>query len=292
MSLRALLDSTVSALEIPTVYFDTQVFSWAAKGSISTRDWEEVRRFVRKNAHHCVSLTTLYELLAGVAYGRDESFEHYRDRLRYLDITPQSTYGPLSGEFVRTRIFSLEPRRQDFSPEVLMRCVPIVLRAQARTDLTEGSIVLSPYSPLSWGIDLPKIQGQIRSGKEAYIKRLESLRQSHPGVLSRESWAAGKVIALELDRTLENRQRIEVSLDAVYRHDVSVRQKANNPSYNFTKNASAWLDSQQLHYLADPTYIFITNDGRLKKEAAKSTQSKRIITFQELLGFAECGPTP
>src|SRR5208283_995255 len=77
MSIRALLHSMVSPLEIPTVYFDTQVFSWVASGRISAQDWKEACDFVRKNAHHCVSLTTLYELLVGVAFGKEESFERY-----------------------------------------------------------------------------------------------------------------------------------------------------------------------------------------------------------------------
>src|SRR5208337_4436612 len=101
--------------------------------------------------------------------------------LRYLDIPPQTTYGRLSGEFIRTRIFGLQPSRQDFSPDALMRWVPIVLRAQTRRDLTEGRIVVQPYSPVSLGMDLQKIQWQILRGKVAYIKRLKSLRQSHPG---------------------------------------------------------------------------------------------------------------
>jgi hypothetical protein len=287
MSLRTLLDSIVSPLEIPTVYFDTQVFSLVASRRISKQDWKEACDFVRRNAHHCVSLTTLYELLAGVAYGEEECFEHNRDRLGYLDITPQTSYGPLTGEFIRTRIFGLQPSRQDFSPDAIARWIPIVLRAQTRRDLTEGRIVPQPNSPISLGMDLRKIKRQILRGKAAYIKRLKSLRKSHPGVLSRESWAAGVVVALKLDKTLENRERIEISLDALYHHDVSVRQKAADPGYNFKKHASTWLDSQQLYYLADPTYVFVTNDGQLKQETAKSTQSKRIITFQELLGFAK-----
>ena len=289
MSLRALLDAAVPPLAIPTVYFDTNIFYWVASGKIPAEDWEALRSFLRENAHHRVSLTTLYELLNAVAGSREETFEACKDRFRYLNVLPGTVYGPLSGEFIRTRIFGLKARRQDFTHEALRQCVPFVLRAKARTDLTEGRIVTHPHSLLRWGIDLARIHEQICRGKEDFVKQLKLLSKAPPDALARKRWAARKVIALELERTVKNRLRIEICLDAVYEHLACSLEKARNFDYNFKKHETAWLDSQQLHYLADPTHIFITNDGHLKEETVKSTQSLRIVTFEELLGFARSG---
>jgi hypothetical protein len=98
--------------------------------------------------------------------------------------------------------------------------------------------------------------------------------------------ASGTVSALKLDLTLENRIKVESTLDAFYRHDVSMRKKAEQKDFNFKKNSTAWLDSSQLIYLADPTFIFVTADDKLIDSLAESTQLSRVLSFWNLLELA------
>ncbi|HEY4903113.1 MAG TPA: hypothetical protein VIH89_06540 [Candidatus Sulfotelmatobacter sp.] len=85
---------------------------------------------------------------------------------------------------------------------------------------------------------------------------------------------------------LENRLRIEDALDAQYHHDVSMRIKARSADFNFKKNSTAWLDSSQLVYLAEPTFIFVTADERLVRDTKGSSQAGRILLLREFLSLA------
>lgn len=86
--------------------------------------------------------------------------------------------------------------------------------------------------------------------------------------------------------TRENRLKVEEYLDAQYRHDVSMRIKARSEGFNFKKNSTAWLDSSQLVYLAEPTFIFVTADEKLVKDTAESVQATRILLLRDFLSLA------
>jgi hypothetical protein len=274
----SLLGPEVSPLAVPTVYLDTSVVSWAEAGKISKQEWEQALDFVRQCAHHAVSLTTMYELLAGLAYGSEDQFVRFRDRFRLLLVGAEQTFLPLSGEFVRTRVFGLPASRPDFDPKMLCRWLPVIMRANTRQEMENGLVGLGPDDHWTFGVNLRLVA--------AYIRRLKKLRISHPGPLPIETWASGTVSALKLDLTLENRIKVESTLDAFYRHDVSMRKKAEQKDFNFKKNSTAWLDSSQLIYLADPTFIFVTADDKLIDSLAESTQLSRILSFWNILELA------
>lgn len=138
--LLAYLGPAVSPLAVPTIYFDTPAISWVEAGRVSREEWQRALSFLRQSAHHAISLTTLYELLAGLAYGSPATFTRFRDRFKLLSITPQQTFLPLSGEFLRTRLFGLAPARPDFDPETLQRWLPIIASAKTREEMESGLI--------------------------------------------------------------------------------------------------------------------------------------------------------
>jgi len=282
----SLLGPDVSPLAIPTVYFDTPAISWVEAGKVSEAEWRRALSFVSRSAHHAVSLTTLYELLAGLAYGPDGTFVRFRDRFKLLSIGPEQTFLPLSGEFLRTRLFGLPPSRPDFDPRVLQRWLPVITGAKTRQEMEDGLIEPGPADKLTYGINLKVVQRQILKGKAGYIRRLKKLRIEIPSTIPISTWASGMVSKLGLELTLENRLRIERALDAQYRHDVSMRIKASNKDFNFKKNSTAWLDSSQLIYLAEPTFIFVTADDRLLKDIASSVQARRVMSFRDFMSLA------
>jgi hypothetical protein len=284
--LLSLLGPGVWSLTVPTVYLDTSVISWAEAGKIPRNDWEQAMGFFRHSAHHAVSLTTLYELMAGLAYGSENEFTRFRDRFKLLLVGTQSTFLPLTGEFVRSRVFGLPTSRPEFDPEILRRWLPVITRARTRAEMENGLVSLGPDDNWTFGVNLKLVKRQILKGKAKYIRRLKRLRESHPGPLSIETWASGMVSALKLGLTLENRLKVQSALDAVYWHDVWMRKNAANKQFNFKKNSSAWLDSSQLNYLADPTFIFVTTDGRLIDSLATSAQRCRVLSFADLLRMA------
>ena len=283
----SLLGPAVSPLAVPTVYFDTPAISWVEAGKVSKQEWQRALSFLRLSAHHAISLTTLYELLAGLAYGGPETFTRFRDRFNLLSIAPEQTFLPLSAEFLRTRLFGKAPTRPDFDPEALQRWLPIIASARTRKDMESGLIELGQaQDELTYGINLRLVQLQILKGKAGYIRRLKKLRSEIPSTIPISTWASSVVSKLGIDLKLENRLRIEEALDAQYRHDVSMRIKARSADFNFKKNSTAWLDSSQLVYLAEPTFIFVTADERLVKDTAGSSQAGRILLLREFLSLA------
>jgi hypothetical protein len=287
MPLNDLLDQTTSPLVVPSVYFDTQVLSLAARRRICDHDWQVVVAYIKRNAQHCVSLTTMYELFAGAATGDESRFAEYRDAFSALRISPHQTYLPLVRDFVRSRLFNLPISRVDFGPDELSKWIDIVVRSASRTELLKGLVELDRSGAQTYGFRLRKVQCQILRGKAQYIRRLRVLRAQARKPDDIEPWASRMVHQLQLPLTKANKQTVEKALEPVYRHDASVRGKSlTNRNFNFKKHASSWLDSNQLFYLADPNFIFVTADAKLIRELAGSAQAKRVILFDQLLNIA------
>jgi hypothetical protein len=264
------------------VYFDTQVLSLVARRKILKEDWQRVVEYVNHHAHHCVSLTTMYELLNGAAYGDESLFPEYRNAFAALRINEYQTYLPLVGDFIRERLFGIPITREGFAPSELSRWAEIVIRSTSRAKLLNGLVEINTSDPQSYGFKLRMVQCHILKGKAQYIRRLKVLKAKASETIG--DWASRMVYDLRLRLTIENKRVIERALDAVYQHDRSVRTKSvAHEKFNFKKHATSWLDSQQLFYLADPNFIFVTGDAKLIREVSASSQAKRTIHFQDLL---------
>jgi len=273
------------------VIYDTQIVSNAAAGRVPKGDWETVSKFISAKCRYCVSLNTLYELLAGLAGGDDAHFEENRYRLRLLCPPFRKVFLPLVGDFVRQCVFKKPLRRDDFSPQKIQGWMDIILSAKNKNELTAGLVEVNRPSrnAKTWGIDLDLILRQLKSGKEQHAQVLESLRR---GVVRRstpETWAGGVLRTAGISITPENAKKVLTVLDAVYRYDTFLWDLAEKQKYDFSQHDSDWLDSQQLYYLADPNVILVTSDRNLKHRTNASTQQNRIVTFDEFLGWAKRG---
>ena len=273
------------ALLRPKIVFDTQIVSDAANGNIPLREWESVSKFVAARGRYCISLNTLYELLASLAGCDDSHFESNRRRIKTLFQPSGKLFLPLVGDFVRTKVFNLPLRRLDFRSDKLKRWVEIVLRAKDRTALQSGKVTLPKpgHSGREYGFDFKLLARQIEAGKTTHSKRLEDLRQ---GVLIESTpttWANAVLKLIDVESNDTNRYRLLNRLDAVYQFDVSLWHLARDKNYNFNDHNSDWLDSQQLYYLCDSAVIFVTKDSDLKRRAANSKQSDRIVLYSDFV---------
>lgn len=287
MLLSDLFEQGTSPLAIPSVYFDTQVLSLVARRKICEQDWRTVTRYVNRNAQHCVSLMTMYELLAGAATGDESRFIEYRDAFSALRISRYQTYLPLVRDFVRNRLFDLPMSRTDFGPDELSKWIDILVRSASRAELLNGLVALDRSGELTYGFKLRMVQCHILKGKAQYIRRLRALRAQAREPDNIGYWASKMVHQLQLPLTRANKQILQKALEPVYRHDASVRAKSlTNRNFNFKKHASSWLDSNQLFYLADSNFVFVSADAKLIQELSGSTQAKRVILFDQLLRMA------
>ena len=265
------------------IVYDTQVVSNAAAGLISTGEWARVSRYVSTKCRYCISLNTLYELLAGIASGDDNHFEENRNRLQFLCPPYRKEFLPLVGDFVRSRVFGEPLRRPDFHPCRLDLWPKIVLRARNRADLDNGLVTLDgpSHKGKRYGFDFASLVHSIQEGKDNHSRVLSELRD---GTLKRSPpniWAASVLSRVGVSSDVRNIRRLLTALDAAYHYDQSLWELAESHKYDFARHDSDWIDEQQLFYLADPRVLFITSDTRIKLRTSKSRQADRILSFDE-----------
>lgn len=58
-------------------------------------------------------------------------------------------------------------------------------------------------------------------------------------------------------------------------------------SHDFLKHSSDSQDFGQLHYLADPSVYFVTEDTKLQKRIAASPQATRVLQWRDLYKMAK-----
>jgi hypothetical protein len=265
------------------IVYDTQIVSNAAAGIIPAQEWTRVSHYISSKCRYCISLNTLYELLAGLASGDDSHFEENQNRLRFLCPPYRKEFLPLVGDFLRTRVFGKPLRRRDFHPSRLGLWPKIILRAKYRAQLEGGVTLDSPtHKGRRYGFSLAALLRQIQEGKTNHSRVLGELRS---GTLRRSSpqiWATAVLHRIELSADSSNIQKLLTALDAAYHYDQSLWELAENQTYDLTRHDSDWIDEQQLFYLADPTVLFVTSDTRIKRRTSKSRQADRILSFEEL----------
>jgi len=82
--------------------------------------------------------------------------------------------------------------------------------------------------------------------------------------------------------TRENVQRVSRALDAAYCHLAQIDHQSTKGAYKFDSNLQDWIDNQQLMYLADPDFTFVTADRRLIAKLDKSLDRQRVWEFTEI----------
>jgi hypothetical protein len=272
------------SLRRPKFIFDLHIASYVQSGRIQRYDWETVLRYMSHRARYAICSITLYELIAGIEGGDEAHFPENRDRLKILYEPANRELLPLASDFVRLNLFGLPIRAQAFQPSKLKRWVEVMLHARTKAELRDGRVMLRG---LSYGSDISRLVGLISKGKKQDAERLEKLRLGDRKPSTSKSWAEHLLLRIKVPATAENIAAILSAMDAAWRYELARYGLAKNSAYNFAKNASDWLDSQLLYYLADPVIHLITFDNRIKDRIKGSAQSNRILHFDDLLARAQ-----
>jgi hypothetical protein len=270
----------------PKFVFDAQIVSYVRSEKIPRAEWEGVRSYMSSRARYAISSITLYELLAGIEGGDDAHFHDNRERLRVLYEPARRELLPLAGDFVRSVVFGLPIRSKAFQPNKLKTWIEVILSAQTKKDLKEGRVVLRGNADQSYGSSLAQFADQIRRGKQMDADRLEKLRRKLLLPSTPDTWSREVLKRMDVPSDPANITKLQSSLGAAWRYELSRYELAKDPAYDFAKHDSDWLDGQLLYYLADPVIHFVTSDRRLKNRARGSSQANRILSFDELKAMA------
>lgn len=258
------------SLDVPRVYFDTQIFHEIGR-KIPLGDWESVLTQVGAGRFsYRVSFNTMYELFHGLASGSPEHFEQNKQRLIKLLLPSGAELLPFTGEFLRRSLgMPTRPNTGKLSRDLI---VMVLTRARVPADLLSAS---------------SNVIADIRRGKAIWVAELDKLVAQGYEIPPRHVWARWIAEENGIPDTLHNVQKITEMLDAAYEHQASIAKSVLNSGarYRYADKASDWLDNQQLYYLSDPSFVFVTHEQKLPKRLAGSKQKNRVVRFHDFLSF-------
>jgi hypothetical protein len=263
-------------------FFDTQIITMVSDGRIKLSVWTELLRGMKSEFQYCVSFTTLIELLTALAGCDEPHFEANRKRLLVLTDVPSCEFLPMPGEFVRDRLLGLPQIRSEFSPSVLQNeWMPIIKAATNKYELTQTGVLMDGCCR---GIDLTLVKNQSEEGKAVWVRELELAKNGGKRMPPRNTYAEFILhFDLKADATTENIRKVSEGLDAGYCHLSHVHHESTKGNYRFDKHPQDWIDNEQLMYLADPDFTFVTLDRRLIAKLAKSSQKARVREFNDFV---------
>jgi hypothetical protein len=112
----------------------------------------------------------------------------------------------------------------------------------------------------------------------------EEIRKIGQTTPDRELWLRAKLAHLGIVLPSEEELRkLGIALDAAYEYSAWIRRQLENPSYLPARDASSWIDYQQLFYLSDPDIHILYVDGDFTDRTGRSRQQSRLIKLADVL---------
>ena len=301
-----------------TPIFDTNIFGHVQDGSIPEKDW----RFLlahRPGHGWPLSSVTAVELLSGISEERPERFVQQREQIK---LACQLSKGRVHEEprFLICREVlhrPLPPEVPRLPVEVLADHMTVVRCAQSLEELLSNRVPVKRLRTRGEGHagttgfkPSVLVEGFIRAPKREWLKQSEAFADETYPRWREHFRETGKRLPDELRKQLESRlasdaekvrfaetvvrwlgatadpesvAEITKRLDAVMEFTIFVdRQIAGN--YNLEENESDVYDQFQLHHLAVDRFVIVSEDRNLRTRTARSSQAKRIMSFDEFLG--------
>jgi hypothetical protein len=268
----------------PKFFLDTSVcIDLAHSADASGNEWSCTWAIWRKRFRYCISPLTVYELVAGLADSDEAHFDESREAIRLLYPTGRKSFLDQLSVFVPNTLFG-EKRKAAPSVDTNFHLwIRAILRSPNKRTLQSGRMRIGPRPRNGFGLDLGSIRKSIRDVQAGYARLFRSFQKSNVPDLTPRIWA--EMILRQFGRPLSdsNVKLVLERLDAAYRFDSHLWGLIRNSAYDFSKHRGEMVDAQQLYYLCDSTIYFVTNDKRLKVAISKSSQSSRVLTYQDLL---------
>jgi len=294
------------------IFFDEHVYSAAASGSLSVDQW---RRCIRnRKCKRVLTAVTLLELLEWLRVAPDDkSFRAAQYALNLAWDFGGKHILEFPSTFLKDRIFGIKDAPCGFGQKDLQKWLKVAIRAKTKKELSECQVALKESERKTYRLDLAVIQDTLSRGRaqlndqisEAIAEICPECESVPPGeskppltktklagidrVIHGEKlkarYAARIVEFCGLSDTIEPTppvvSKVMTSVDAHFAHSCFIKRQALTTNYNYPRDTGLVVDSQLLFYLADPSYVLVTNDGARRKAITGSTQSARVISFAE-----------
>jgi len=244
--------------------------------SLPQSDWTAVVQHLAPQFDFVVSPLSFLEVLNSLACGDEQHVILNLKRIEAL-----SPVDPMRPAF-------LEMPGQFILREVL-KCGPVLVETYQPSQMAEAMVIVLRHRGVSAELRdwLAEIKRNHQSGTSGYVSTQDQIRSLGQFVGNRELWLRSKTKHLGiLQLTDEEVQRLSVALDAAYEYATWLRNELKNPSYSASKEKSAWIDYQQLFYLADPSLHILYSDNDLTQRSGSSGQRSRLVKLSDVLAKA------
>lgn len=300
----------------PTPIFDTNIFGHVQDGSIPPKDW----RFLlahRPGHGWPLSSVTALELLAGVHKVPSERFLQHREQVELAGNLSKGRIHEDPRFLICREVFHrpLPPEIPRLPVELLADYMTVVRRAASREEILANRVQVKGLRAGKGragfaGFETSVFEELLAGPKREWLKRSEDFAdevyprwrerfqetgERLPGEMHEEI-AARLVSDAERAEYCESFLRwlgattgpaavadISRRLDAAIQYTAFVAREHLTRNYNLEKHNSDVYDLFQLDYLAMDRFVIVSEDRNLRTRTARSSQAKRILSFDEFL---------
>lgn len=257
----------------PKIFTETSVAAKVGTRDLPDADWQAVVQHLATKFDFVVSPLSFVEVLNSLARGDERFVIPNRKRLEAL-----SPLEPLNPTF-------LEMPGQFVLREVL-GCPPVLVGTYQPGQMAEAMVAVIRHNSVTpelraW---LAEIKSNHQSGTTDYAAKHEEIRKVGQTTPDRELWLQAKLTHLGiLLPSEEELRKLGDALDAAYQYSAWLRRQLENPSYQPSRETSAWVDCQQLFYLCDPSVHMLYLDGDFTARTGASSQKSRLIKLADVM---------
>lgn len=272
----------------PKVFLDTQFVIDAERGSISQSDWSVVSSYLANTARYCIFPLTIGELEYALANSQDEHFEQHKRRLRILLSPGEPTEVFDFIKYFFAGQFGVRIQRPAHLEDDFLATIDLILEAPTKGSLLSGFKRRDDQNQTA-RVRIDRLAKEHNDGLSNYVQFMSFRKTSAGGKVSLEQWATFFTQFCDASGQSPDVNDVARRLSAAYEFEMSVNKLMKNPNFSVAKNRSDAIDGQQLFYLCDPDVVFVSKDSDFKNRTKRSTQTKQIKTFDELLNCASKG---
>jgi len=265
----------------PKLFFDTSLCIDIARERASGRETGSLRSICSR-CRDFISPLTVYELVAGLASGTDAHFKQNREAIKAVYPVGHKRFLPSLRVLLPKQLFGERAKVAHSFDLDFDLWVRAVLKARNRQELESGRMKVGLKGRKGFGLILDEIDKQMRYIEDGFAGLLTSFRKTGAPSLTPEIWAKLILDSMGKQSSSESISLVLERLNAAYHLDARLWEFIEGSNYNFAKHRSELVDANQLSYLCDPEMYMATSDLRLKKAVAGSTQSARVLNYNEL----------
>jgi hypothetical protein len=230
------------------------------------------------------SANTILELLLGVCRSTSEGyFGEHKDRFR-VAVGSSSLKKAKFMDFPLAVALRHGPRvrrvEDSAGRQRLRDYVRAVLKARSLRELKVSGVRWAGGQLLTLKCEL--VEQDLSIGKSWYSVPLLAAKANNLTPGNREIWTRHLARFWSVVLSDEEVEALALVLDAAYEYQKTVWTMSGG-SFNPERNENDWIDWNQLFYLADPSVLFVTEEGKIRERCQGSSQSSRIVLVDELL---------